>query len=429
MFAKESLFYSLTKYLNSENFLIILLFTLISIRTTVDYIGMYVSISLPGIGQASLSRIFGLIVIPITIFFIYKKFKEILKIPAIEMLLLIILLDIITIPITPHIDIKLAIIEVLRLLGIVFIYAISYISIKSIENFRKLNYVILLSSFVSIVFTLFQLIFGIGYTDVAFSELRIMGAFTHPNVYGVYLLSVLSSILILIVLSKSKKESLFLYIALSIQFLALTLTFTRIAWLMGLFIILSFVFIRNKILVIPIILIVIMSYIMIPQIHSRLHEAITLSPDSSLVWRYNLWHDTIFYTISNKDTIFGNGTASFMNFAESIRGNLFGDLEPHNEFVKAFVENGIIGLVIFIMYNITFTFSLITSMHKTKDKKMKNIFYILSTLFIALIIASITDHILSSTPLEWVVMALIGGAFSIKAHEQLSSSKQQTKQK
>ena len=374
----------------------------------------------------SLSRIFILFTIPFTLIFLYLYRKKIIETPLTEMFLLIIFVNLITIPFTPLSDTKEVLVDSLRILSIVFIYVLSYVSITSYELFRKLIYVIIASSFVSLVFAGFQFIEGIGYTDVAFSELRIFGAFTHPNVYGTYLLSIISAILIGISITKSTKEKIFLIIILLVEFFMLTMTFTRIAWIAGLFILGGFLLIKNRFLALPLIFVIIFSYISLPEIKDRVNEAITLSPDSSLVWRFNLWHDTVFYTISNKDIWLGNGTGSFMDFANEIRGDLFGDLEPHNEYVRSFVENGLIGLAVFVFYIISFITVLISRITKFKNKLNRNIFFVLSLLFIALSFASLSDHILRSTPLQWVVMALIGGAFSISKNdsERFSNSPQ-----
>ncbi len=398
---------------NYKKILFKTLVILLTIRVSIDYMGLFININLPIFGETSLSKLFALTLIPITILFIFYYQKKVLETPLIQTLFLIIIINVITIPITPISNTISATIESFRVLSIIFIYVLSYISITSYELFKKLIYYIIGTSFISIIFAIIQLISDIGYTDVAFSELRIFGAFTHPNVYGTYLLVIIASILIGLILSKSKKETLFLIVLLGIEFFFLTLTFTRIAWLMGLFIIVSFILIKKRILAIPLFVIIIFSYITIPQIHERITEATILSPDSSLIWRFNLWHDTIFYTISNNDVLFGNGTGTFMEFAENIRGHLFGDLEPHNEFVKTFVENGLLGLIVFIIYIISFTVIFIINITKVKDKTGRNIFFILSILFISLTIASLSDHIFLSTPLQWILMAIIGGAFSI----------------
>lgn len=396
-----------------EKLLFPVLLILLTIRVSIDYVGLFLSLDLPMIGETSLSKLFALFIIPFSLLFFIFYYKKSLQTPLIFPFFLIIIVDIITIPFTPISNTTEAIIESFRIFSIIFIYALSYISITSYTLFKKLIYTIIGSSFVSLLFAAFQFIRGVGYTDIAFHELRIFGSFTHPNVYGTYILVVISAILIGFTLSKSKKETMILIAILIIEFFALTLTFTRIAWLMGLFIIITFILIKKRILIMPLIILIIFSYVAIPQINNRIHEATTLSPDSSLIWRFNLWHDTIFYTHTNGDALLGNGTGTFMEFADSIRGSLFGDLEPHNEFVRAFVENGFIGLITFLFYIISFTTILIFKITKTKDKRGKNIFFVLSILFISLTFASLSDHILRSTPLQWILIAIIGGAFSI----------------
>ena len=401
------------KLFDNHKFLLNLLFVFLSLRVSIDYIGLFINLNVPILGELSLSRLFVLITIPFTLLFLFLYRKKILETPLTVMFFLIIFINLITIPFTPLSDTKEVLIDSLRILSIVFIYVLSYVSITSYALFRKLIYVIIASSFVSLILAALQFIKGVGYTDVAFSELRIFGAFTHPNVYGTYLLTIISTVLIGIVTAKSTKEKIILIMILIIEFFALTMTFTRIAWIMGLFIIGGFLIIKNRILALPLFLTVVFSYFALPEIRDRANEALTLSPDSSLVWRFNLWHDTVFYTISNNDIWLGNGTGSFMDFANEIRGDLFGDLEPHNEYVRSFVENGLIGLSAFVLYIISFTTILISKITNSKDKRARNIFFVLSLLFIALSFASLSDHILRSTPLQWVLMALLGGAFSI----------------
>ncbi len=401
------------KLFSNHKFLVYMLFAFLSARVSIDYIGLFMNLEVSILGELSLSRLFVLITIPFTLLFLFLYRKKILETPLTVMFFLIIFIDLITIPFTPLSDTKEVLIDSLRILSIVFIYVLSYVGITSYTLFRKLIYVIIASSFVSLILAIFQFIKGVGYTDVAFSELRIFGAFTHPNVYGTYLLAIISAVLIGISIARTTKERIILIIILIVEFFALTMTFTRIAWIMGLFIIGAFVIVKNRILALPLFAMVIFSYVALPEIKDRVNEALTLSPDSSLIWRFNLWHDTIFYTISNNSTWLGNGTGSFMDFANEIRGDLFGDLEPHNEYVRSFVENGLIGLSVFMLYIISFTVILISRITKLKNKLDKNVFFVLSLLFIALSFASLSDHILRSTPLQWVLMAMLGGAFSI----------------
>ena len=316
-------------------------------------------------------------------------------------------------PFTPIQNFTLTAYETLRIASIIFIYTLTYLTITTKNHFKLLILFILASSCIPLLFVLFQLFSGISYSDSAFDNgVRIFGSFMHPNVYGTYLIAIISTALISLNLHLTTRERLFTIIIFSLNFIALILTFSRISWLVSLLIISIVLIVKNKLLIIPFVLILLLAYTTMPDIGARLHEAIAFSPDNSMVWRFNLWHDTILYTHSSGHTLIGNGTGTFMEVADSIRGDLFGDHEPHNEFVRSYVENGLIGLTIYIFYLASFTTILATKALRSPTKTGRNVFFILTVLFSGLIIASFTDHIFRSTPLQWITMALIGGALA-----------------
>ena len=405
-----------------EKILLYGLFALLLIRSSIDYIGLFVHLNLPLLGTLSLSQLFALSVIPLMFLFFFFYFHHLTQTPFLLPFVLMIVLAAVTIPFSPLPNTQLALYEILRIASIVFVYALSYSVITTRERFFALAHVILLIALIPLLFAGIQFIFGVGYTDVAFSELRIFGSFTHPNIYGTFLLVIITTALIVLSGSQTKKMTAIALGMLVLNFGALTLTFTRIAWLVGMIMIALYMLVKNRLLVLPFFILVISAYLFVPQIHDRIHEAMTLSPDSSLVWRFNLWHDTVFVTTSDGHALFGNGTGTFMDLAQSIRGDLFGDLEPHNEYVRAYVENGLIGLGIFLFYTITFLIVTAKNALHAPTRIGRNVFFLLNVLFIALSIASLTDHIFRSTPLQWILMALVGGALATFARKSTPST-------
>ncbi|MEX0598618.1 MAG: O-antigen ligase family protein, partial [Candidatus Paceibacterota bacterium] len=126
-------------------------------------------------------------------------------------------------------------------------------------------------------------------------------------------------------------------------------------------------------------------------------------PSDSVIWRLNMWDDA--YNKALESPIIGFGTGSSETVIEQTRGTFRGSLEVHNDYIKIFLEQGIIGLLFYIILILT-----ILSTLYYKYIKDKNIYILtMATLMTIIYTVSIWDNLLRGTVLMWILFLLLGG--------------------
>ncbi len=305
--------------------------------------------------------------------------------------------------------------EIVRIFDLLVVSALAFTSITSKKDFKKLLLAILISAFLPIIFGVYQFIFNIGFQDNSVSIPRIFGTFSHPNVFSMYLFGIISlAFLYIFTVAENKKARFFCGLFVLVNTIILLLTYTRIAWIALLFFIGVLGVMRFRKLIIPLIIIPILLFAFSPEFQKRISETINPSADSSIVWRENLWKDAINKTIADKDTLTGSGINTFPIISQSARGIALGSNESHNDFVKFFIEGGLLGLGVFIIYLGTII-SILLKQKKLnrKNPKLALVFEILLVMFLAIIISSLSDNIFKNTPLQWIFWITLGGSLAL----------------
>ena len=354
----------------------------------------------------NLNIIIGGLVFFICLLFFSKNIKNIYSTPLFYPISLFLILSLASVfySIDPFNSIK----EFIRIITIFLLYFMSYQLIKNKEDFWLLIKVILISYILPGIFALIQLIFGLGLSDDFGGFKRIYGTFAHPNPFAFYTFFILGLALAL-TLSKIRFEisRSFIYswsfIAVLTFILFATRTRSAIACLF-IFIIIFGVFKYRQILLAGILLFF-FAYFFSEIFQQRLWELVALDPYSSIVWRFRLWRDII--PISMWQPWFGYGTGTFTNLVEFYRGFRWGSLEAHNDYLKIFVENGILGLITYFWLILNLLFYLFKIFRKTIDQEKILTLGIL-VICLSLFAASFFDNIFRETALQWNLWILLG---------------------
>lgn len=304
--------------------------------------------------------------------------------------------------------------EIVRLSTILFLFLLAATTVRTPADWRRLLLVIAISAILPIIFAIVQIFSEIGYRDDAFNIPRAFGTFAHPNVFAMFFVALSAVAFLLVEKASSVDQKITGALLGALSSVAVLLSFTRIAWL-ALAILTAMLFIRKSFRWIPILLIAgFFLYAVAEPVRERVNEAFTFSSGNSLVWRFGTWSDATVATIQSGRTLFGSGLNTFSTVLENIRGIRFTVNDPHSEFIRAFVEGGIVGLIVLIAFYATILVTLFrTWKHTHISPEGRSVFFALFALWVALTIASLTDHVLRSTPLQWVVWALLGAAFSV----------------
>jgi putative inorganic carbon (HCO3(-)) transporter len=389
-----------------------LLFGLIIVRMSLDYSSQYWSVTLYNI-TLSLSQLLGVGIAFLGLMILILKRKDLPRFPLLSPFILLFFWGGMTLfySLYPKVSLQ----ELLRIFDLFALSFLAYVTVQKTRDFKELLQAFFLSSILPILFGAYQFIFHIGLTDENVSILRIFGTFSHPNVYSLYLYAmiVFGSLYLLLFADRGVRKIVMLGI-LGVFSIMLMLTFARVAWVaMFLFIFLGALF-RYRLLLVPLFLIPFVLFTFSQSFQERVIESFNPDPDSSIVWRQELWHDVTRYSIQEERMLLGSGMDTFPKVSESVRGTTHGPNDPHNDFVKFFVEGGVVGVIIFVLYLVSLMWIMIKGYKESKKgSALQLAFGVMILFFITLELSALTDNIFKNTPLQWLFFTALGALLSL----------------
>ncbi|MBI2459471.1 MAG: O-antigen ligase family protein [Parcubacteria group bacterium] len=304
--------------------------------------------------------------------------------------------------------------ESLRLLSILAIYCLAYFLLNSESDLKNLIKIIIASVVIPSLFALWQFFADTG-LNVPFEGIynRIYGTFAHPNLLAYYLLLPLALSLYLFLSGHKKQIGNILYFLFSgYLIIILALTFTRGAWLSFLIVMAVIGVFRYRALLIATVIFMALTYLLIGPINYRVNDLLSGSSGSSIQWRLDLWNDAKEYIKDRPWFGYGAGVANELILKK--RGERFGSSDPHNDYLKIAIENGLIGLLAYVSLIISLFISLIKKYSVAGRTRFQILILTAIGLSIAFYIMSAADNILRNTALEWSFWALIGAILSVK---------------
>jgi putative inorganic carbon (HCO3(-)) transporter len=385
-----------------------LLFFLIVVRMSLDYFGETVSISLTNSVGLSLSQSIGLLVASIGFLFFLFRVRTVRNLGHLKPLALIFFWGICTLFFSTNVGSTVR--ELLRVFDIVALSAMAAVEIRTPKNLERLLRIFFVASVVPVLTGLYQFAFGVGFKDETVSIPRIYGTFSHPNTFSLYLFSMVAVGTLYFFLFANTRRSRAATVALiAVYVLMLFLTYTRIAWLVLLLFLFILALFRFRSVVLPLVMLPFLLYVLVPPLQDRVDASFQDSPDSSIVWRKNLWKDTVAKTVADGLTLPGYGMNTFPEVSEGLRGVRLGSNDPHNDFVKFFVEGGLVGLAAYLAYAFVLLRSLWLGAHgRPTDAKSGHAFLVLFAFASSLLFASLSDNVFKNTPVQWIFWILLG---------------------
>jgi putative inorganic carbon (HCO3(-)) transporter len=242
-------------------------------------------------------------------------------------------------------NVRAAGLELLRILAAVMMFIVLE---QLIVNHAVLRQV-LLAAFLSLVFplayTLFGFLTGGPASEVKGAFTRITGPFATSNVFGRYLmLMIIFGVALYPHLGRALRVALGAALALSVVFLLLT--YTRTALIGTAIGVLVVGFFQSKRLLFGLLVLGICALVLVPQMSSRftqLADAPTAAADvesrNSLTWRIDYWTEVL--PLANSSPVTGIGLTSTEFTTDEAK-------QPHNDFVRAYVETGLIGFCAYL---------------------------------------------------------------------------------
>jgi len=402
---------------------LIFLAILIIARMSLDYSSQYLGFTVYDI-TLSLSQLLGIGVAILGFYCIFLYQKNLSQFSLTQPFLVILLWGIFSLlsSIAPGTSIS----EIIRIFDLLVIALLAFLFVKTQKDFQLLLKALLLSAVVPSLVALYQYINNIGFSDADVSIPRIFGTFAHPNTLSLYLFTLLVVSFIYYTFHRKEivnQQQIVFYLGVLFLGFLLFLTFARVAWIITFLFVLIIAVTRYRRLLLPLILLPLILILLSPAFQNRISESLSPDPDSSIVWRQNLWSDVIQKTIQDERIVVGSGINTFPLFTDTLRGSLLGSNDAHNDFVKFFVEGGVIGLfALFVFYLLLFLLLQKIRRRFPKNSPLSEICFIMMVFLFCLIIASLTDNIFKNTPVQWIFFVLLGALLSLSQKKNLSHS-------
>ena len=294
----------------------------------------------------------------------------------------------------------------LRLFSICSILILAVVAVKSKATAQGLIRSILFSAVIPL---------GWGFVNYFLHKGRLAGTFTHANILAFYLLIIMGCLIFQIdndrPWTKISWKRLCLF---GILLVALILTETRSGWAAFLMMTLIYAARFNKRVFIPcIVFMILVSFTPLIQkkianVFSSYGSKVSINEDSSLGWRFEQWGKL--FKPAMERPIFGYGINGDFLLAND-------GLAAHNDYLRYFVETGLIGLVAAYL---PYVYLLIFSLKRFKrrwdfsDPSTK-----LAAFFVcfipAFLLMSVTENLNGYIIVHWYLWALIGIFFALNA--------------
>jgi len=229
-----------------------------------------------------------------------------------------------------------SVVDLLRVLAAVAMFVVLEQLITSRAVLRQVLLAVYLSALFPLAYTTFGFLVGHPPSEVKNSLTRITGPFGQSNAFGRYLmLLIIFGVALYPHLGKRPRLALGGTLALSSVFLLLT--YTRTAMVGAIIGLLVVGLLQSKRVLIALVVLGVCAVLVVPQLSTRFTSLSTTATGSgnSLGWRLNYWTEVL--PLANSNPVTGTGLNTTPYLTEEAK-------QPHNDFIRAYVETGLIGL-------------------------------------------------------------------------------------
>jgi putative inorganic carbon (hco3(-)) transporter len=238
-----------------------------------------------------------------------------------------------------------SLLEVLRILAAVMMFVVLEQLMADPKRMERLLRAVFLSAFLPLALTTIGFLVGNPRTELKGNFTRLLGTFNQSNAFARYLMLILIfGVAVYPYVRRPYKGALFLLLPLATVYLVLTYTLSAvIATALGLVVVAMY---QSKRLLAGLVVAGVCIFLLFPSLGARFAElgteaeAASFRPvNSTLEWRLSHWADLFPLAKENPVTGIGLGTTSASTESEAA---------PHNDFLRAYVETGIIGFVAYV---------------------------------------------------------------------------------
>jgi len=139
-----------------------------------------------------------------------------------------------------------------------------------------------------------------------------------------------------------------------------------------------------------------------------------LGASDSSTWRLDLWRDIWGFIKARPWFGYGPGTASL--FIQQNIPRFLVETEPHNDYLRIWMESGIFALLAFLWIYAAYFKKLWRSFRNETRPRLKMLILFLIFFTISLAAASATDNIIKDAVMQWIFWSLSGAILAISLH-------------
>ncbi len=236
--------------------------------------------------------------------------------------------------------------------------------------------------------------------------IRIAGTLHHPNPYSIYLLLILLT-LVAVFQHVDLDAKILLTLVIVPSALTLMLTYTRTAYIVFAVGIVVIGLLQSKKMLVMLAAFGVALVLLNPTVVARFSDLSSADTKASgatansLVWRFEYWGETVKLAGSKPVTGIGLGM---------VRRTTAEQKQPHNDFVRAAAETGVLGLISYIWLLGALVLVARRSLRRAPHGLPRGVAVGFMAVVTATILASIVSNVLSQVVLLWYVAAITGAA-------------------
>jgi O-antigen ligase len=235
-------------------------------------------------------------------------------------------------------------VELLRIMAAVMMFAVLEQMMLDPGTMHTMLRAVYLSAVFPLAFTLVGVLSGSARSETKGDFVRLLGPFNQSNTFGRYLmLLIIFGVAIFPRMDRTTRRMLAVLLGVSSIFLMLTYTRSALVGTVLGIIVVGLLQERRLFLVLVIGLMLFVA--LDPRLGTRFTELqpadriVTADPTNSLEWRFTHWAEIL--KLSSASPIIGIGLATTEEITED-------EKQPHNDFVRTFVEMGFVGFVAYV---------------------------------------------------------------------------------
>ncbi len=241
---------------------------------------------------------------------------------------------------------------------------------------------------------------------------RFAATFSHPNILAFFILIIMGCLIFRLDQEGGfRKISFKRLVVLILLSVILVLTETRSGWAAFLLMVIIYAFVFNRRLIVPMVILMAILFSTplvrnkIDNIFRKTGSEVSINDQSSLGWRFTAWRDL--WNAGQDNPILGHGINASYGIVKEHLG-------AHNDYLRYFVEQGLIGL---ITYFAPFFYVLFHSISNVRRFPRGSMLEGLAGLFIcfipAFLLMSMTENLASYVIVQWYFWALVGIYFAL----------------